>query len=205
MINVGIIKPNPDAVHSIETAKLTTSMNAVLNIVLAYSGHVTYFGFASELRDPRDFTKGLILLQTTAITLYTLTAVVIYYYTGPDVPAPALGAATPIVRKIAYGLAIPTIVIAGVVNGHVASKYIYIRIWSSTKSGVKVIQEKSKRAYLSWAATCTVVWVVAWIIAEAIPTFKYLLALVSALFSGWYSCKCRDFQAHVCRRYADAA
>lgn len=35
--------------------------------------------------------------------------------------SPALSASTKILEKIAYGVAIPTIVIAGVINGHVAA------------------------------------------------------------------------------------
>jgi hypothetical protein len=189
MVNVGITKPGVGDAKAFEKASLSAAMNSALNIVLAYSGHVTYFGFASELKDPRDFTKSLVLLQTTAVTLYTVTAVVIYYYVGHSVPAPALGAASPMVAKIAYGIASMTIVIAGVVNGHVAAKYIYLRVWSATRAGANVIQERSFRSWASWISICMGVWLVSWIIAEAVPSFKYLLALVSALFSGWYSCK----------------
>jgi hypothetical protein len=189
MVSVGISQPGAGQIKAFERASLSTAMNSALNIVLAYSGHITYFGFAAELRDPRDFTKSLILMQTTAVTLYAVTAVVIYYYVGHGVPAPALGAASQVMAKVAYGIASLTIVIAGVINGHIASKYIWIRMWSATKSGAKVIQERSVRSWASWIGICSGVWVVCWIIAEAVPSFKYLLALVSAMFSGWFSCE----------------
>lgn len=163
-------------------------MNAALNIVLAYAGHVTYFGFFSELKNPRDYKKSLILLQTTAITLYVLVAVVIYCYVGPDVKSPALSSANPLIRKIAYGVAIPTIIIAGVLNAHVASTAVYRWAWKKRGSPM-VYKERSPRAWVSWIVIVITVWTLAWLIAEAIPTFKYLLGLVSALFSGWYSCK----------------
>lgn len=164
-------------------------MIAFLNIVLAYSGHVTYFGFASELKDPREYTKALVMLQTTAIAVYTFVAVFIYYYIGPNVPAPALSATTPKVRIAAYAVASITIVIAGVVNGSVGAKQIYMRFWSWKKQP-KVVQEKSFKSYGSWIAIVVTIWLLAWIIAESIPTFEYVLALVAALLSGWYSCKC---------------
>lgn len=53
--------------------------------------------------------------------LYLVAAVVIYRFTGADVTSPALSASTKTLEKIAYGVAIPTIVIAGVINGHVAA------------------------------------------------------------------------------------
>jgi hypothetical protein len=167
---------------------LVKGMTSTLNIVLAYSGHVTYFGFASELKNPKDYTKSLIMLQTTAITVYTTCAFVIYYYIGPDVPAPALSAASEKVRIAAYAVASLTIVVAGVVNGSVGAKQLYLRLWQ-WKKNPQVVQEKSMRAYVSWVGIVVALWFMAWIIAEAIPKFEYVLALVAALLSGWYSCE----------------
>lgn len=70
----------------------------------------------AELKDPRDYPKALCLLQGLDISLYVLAAVVIYRYGGPDVASPALGSAGPVVSKIAYGIALPTVC-------HVLSKY----------------------------------------------------------------------------------
>ena len=63
----------------------------------------------AELKDPRDFTKALILLQSIDISLYIVSAVVIYRYAGPDVASPALGSSGPLLSKIAYGIALPTV------------------------------------------------------------------------------------------------
>jgi hypothetical protein len=137
------------------------------------AGHVTYFGFAAELREPRDFKKALFLMQGLMTPFYIITAVLIYYYCGPNVPAPAITAAAPVVAKFAYGFAWPTIVISGVVNGHVAFKAIYIRVCSKT-----TIHQNSSRAIGSWYGICAATWLVAWLVAEAIPNFHQLLALV---------------------------
>lgn len=63
----------------------------------------------AELKNPRDFPKALALLQTIDMTLYIIAAVVIYRYAGPDVSSPALGSASPLVSRIAYGIALPTV------------------------------------------------------------------------------------------------
>ena len=110
---------------------------------------------------------------------------VIYFYAGPLVTSPALGSASPVVTKIAFSFAIPTIIIAGVVNGSVACKYIYIRMWK----GTNVVHEKSAKSLGSWYGICIVFWVVAWILAESIPSFNLLLGLIAALFGSWFSCK----------------
>ena len=122
-------------------------------------------------------------MQSCAATFYTIAAVVIYYFTGRSTPSPALQALSTVVAKVAWGIAIPTIVIAGVVNGHVACKAIYVRLFND------VIHDRSFKSYASWIVICASLWVLAWIIAESIPSFPQLLALVSAFFSGWFSCK----------------
>ena len=115
--------------------------------------------------------------------MYLIVAIVTYRYAGSDVKSPALGSTSPLLQKIAYGVAIPTIVVAGVVNGHVAAKYIYVRMFRGT-------DRMSKRSWTSfglWAIIVLTLWVIAWIIAEAIPVFNDLLALISALFASWFT------------------
>lgn len=63
----------------------------------------------AELKDPKDFPKALCFLQGIDISIYLVAAVVIYRYTGADVASPALGSAGPLISKIAYGIAIPTV------------------------------------------------------------------------------------------------
>ena len=71
--------------------------------------HVAFFGFISEMEDPRDFPKSLAMLQVVDTCMYITAAVVIYRYAGRDVTSPALGSAGPVMKKVAYGLAIPTV------------------------------------------------------------------------------------------------
>lgn len=63
----------------------------------------------AELKDPRDFPKALALLQTIDMTLYIIAGVVIYRYASADVTSPALGSAGPLISRIAYGVALPTV------------------------------------------------------------------------------------------------
>jgi hypothetical protein len=63
----------------------------------------------AELKDPRDYPKALMLLQSVDICLYILAAIVIYVYGGAGVSSPALGSSSPLVSKIAYGVALPTV------------------------------------------------------------------------------------------------
>lgn len=82
---------------------------AIANIVFAYAGHVAFFTLFSELKDPKDFPRSLAFLQLSEMILYTVSAVVIYAFVGPGIASPALNSAGPLFRKVAYGIAIPTV------------------------------------------------------------------------------------------------
>lgn len=101
-----------------------TGFVAITDIIFAYCGHVTFFTFIAEMKRPQDFHKALYALQIFATTLYLVTGIVIYAYTGDKTVSPALGNTGHTLRKIAYGLALPTIIISGVVNAHVGAKLV---------------------------------------------------------------------------------
>lgn len=133
-----------------------------------------FFNFCAELRDPKDYPKALAFMQIAAITFYMVIATVIYYYAGPFVASPALASASPTVRKVAFGIALPTIIVAGVVNGSILCKYLYIASWKGTDA----IHKKNFRSIGSWMAICAMAWFVSWLIAESIPKFNSMLAFI---------------------------
>jgi hypothetical protein len=149
------------------------------------AGHVAFFSFHAELKNPHDFKKALFLEQGIAVTFYMTISVVIYYYAGPFVASPALGSARPLITKVAFGIALPTIIVAGVVNGSVACKYIYFRIWS----GTNVASQKTFKSLGSWYGICAGAWFLSWVLAESIPNFNLFLSLIGALFGSLFSCK----------------
>lgn len=64
--------------------------------------------------------------------------------------------------------------IAGVINGHVAAKYVYVRIFR----GGDQMHKRNFVSVGSWIGITLVLWIIAWIIAEAIPVFNNLLSLI---------------------------
>lgn len=110
MVGVALAKIHPGAISAFSPAPTVhDACLAIANVVFAYAGHVAFFTMFSELKDPRDFSKALALLQMSEMILYTVTAIVIYTYAGHDVRSPALNSAGRLFRKISYGIAIPTV------------------------------------------------------------------------------------------------
>ncbi|EDN93040.1 hypothetical protein SS1G_08905 [Sclerotinia sclerotiorum 1980 UF-70] len=97
MISVRIRAPPTKTYTLWPRAQLTLreAFLSITNIVFAYAGHIAFFTFISELRTPNDFPKALATLQIVEITLYLVTAIVIYVYAGSGVTSPALGSAGP--------------------------------------------------------------------------------------------------------------
>ncbi|KAB8224496.1 transmembrane amino acid transporter protein-domain-containing protein [Aspergillus novoparasiticus] len=182
MIAIGIQKPEA-VTTAINHPSLVTGVTSALNIALSYASHNAFFNIIAELKDPKDFPKALSLLQCIDISLYLVCGIVIYRYAGEGVESPALGSAGPVVGKIAYGIALPTILIAGVINGHIACKSIYTRVFAGTDR----MHKRDFVAVGSWIGIAVALWVVAWVIASAIPVFSDLLSLMTALFASWFS------------------
>lgn len=76
---------------------------------LRAAGHVNFFSFISEMKDPKEYPKTLYLLQSVDIAYYVVATVVVYYYGGQGVASPALGSLSPLMSKVAYGIAIPEV------------------------------------------------------------------------------------------------
>ncbi|PYH44687.1 neutral amino acid permease [Aspergillus saccharolyticus JOP 1030-1] len=183
MIGVGVQEHPGRIIEATVDTSLYKAFSAVSNIVFAYCAHVAFFGLIAEMEKPKEFKKSLFMLQGFEICLYTTAAIVVYYYVGKDVQSPALSSAGPLLKKVAYGIAIPTIVGAGVVNGHIGLKYIYFRTCHKSD----LIHSRGWRSVSIWIGLGLGCWIVAWIIAEAIPVFSDLNGLISALFASWFS------------------
>jgi amino acid permease len=186
MIGIGVGRPADAHAYAVTPSTMTsfrTGVVAVANILVSFCSNIAYFGFISEMKKPKDFPKALAMLQICTCSLYLIVAVVIYRYAGTNVKSPAIGSASPIVRKVSYGIAIPTIVVAGVIYAHVATKNVYVRIWRKTN----VMNEKSFRSLASWYGLTILLWVISWVIANAIPVFSQLLGLLGSLFCTWFS------------------
>lgn len=60
MIGVGIKHPAYPETYLVTPSNMTSFQQGVVsvsNIVVAYAGHVAFFGFISEMQQPRDFPK----------------------------------------------------------------------------------------------------------------------------------------------------
>ncbi|THH23101.1 hypothetical protein EUX98_g8082 [Antrodiella citrinella] len=186
MIGVGVVG-HTGTVTVTSDLSFAKAFLAVTDIIFAYAGHVAFFTFISEMKRPQDFPKALFALQIADTTLYLIVGIVVYAFVGDAAVSPALGNTGVTLRKIAYGIALPTIVIAGVVNGHVCAKLVFIRIFR--RNGVKSrhMNTHTFTGWATWIGIVAVIWLFAFLIAEVIPFFNDLLGVISSLFASWFT------------------
>jgi hypothetical protein len=156
----------------------TEAFIAVTNILFAYSFAVCQFSFMDEMHSPQDYVKSIWALGLIEIVIYTLTGALVYAFVGSDVQSPALLSAGPLISKIAFGVGLPVIFISGSINTTVVGRYLHRRMFDGTVTAYI----NTKRGWISWLVLITVITVIAWIIAEAIPFFSDLLSISSSLF-----------------------
>ena len=63
------------------------------------------------MRDPKKYTRSLIVCQSTVTITYIVIGIVVYYFCGSFVASPALGSAGVTMKKICYGLALPGLLV----------------------------------------------------------------------------------------------
>ncbi|KAF9887418.1 hypothetical protein FE257_010273 [Aspergillus nanangensis] len=155
----------------------TSAIAAIASLVFSFSGVPGFFAIVSEMRSPRQYTAALLLCQAGVTAIYTVIGCVVYYYCGSEVASPALGSAGGLVKKVAYGFALPGLVVTTTIVTHIPAKYIFVHILR----GSKHLTSNSATHWMVWLSCTAGVTVVGYIIASAIPEFDTLVALIGAL------------------------
>ena len=73
------------------------------------------------MRDPKKYTRSLIVCQSTVTITYIVIGIVVYYFCGSFVASPALGSAGVTMKKICYGLALPGLLVTVTIVSHVST------------------------------------------------------------------------------------
>lgn len=95
------------------------AVSAVSSLIFAFSGTPAFFSIVAEMRDPHQYNKALVTCQSVVTGTYITIGCVVYYFCGSYVSSPALGSAGDTVKKIAYGFALPGLIVTTTLTIHV--------------------------------------------------------------------------------------
>ncbi|KAL8336529.1 hypothetical protein RB601_000376 [Gaeumannomyces tritici] len=162
-------------------------MNACLNLAFAYAGNVGFVSYMAEMKDPsRDFMFAAWALQVFTIPLYIVAGVTIYGLAGEHVTSPSLGSAPVVPAKVAYAVALPCVFASGCVFGHTGIKYMYV-VAMKRLGATGELTARTARSWAVWVGCAVVFWVLAYVLANAIPIFDSILSIASATFIAWFT------------------
>lgn len=161
-----------------------SGMNAFLNISYTFIGQITIPSFIAEMKEPKDFPKALWAVTICEIIVFSLTASIVYVYTGTQYnTSPAFGSlGNETFKKVSFSFMIPTLIFLGVLYASVSARFVFFRIFEGTR-------HKGNHTVLGWATWAGILaatWIMAFIIAEVIPFFSDLLSLMSSLFDSFF-------------------
>jgi hypothetical protein len=117
---------------------------------------------------------------------------VVYRYCGQWVAVPSLGSAGSTIKIIAYGVGFIGLLVSGCLYLHVGAKYVFVRILRDSEH----LQSDTWVHWGTWLGCTTGLGAIAFILAQAIPIFNYLLSLTGSLcfapialsLPGWLWC-----------------
>ncbi|KAI1341760.1 putative amino acid transporter [Xylariaceae sp. FL0016] len=162
----------------VNNPSFTKAAAAISSLVFSYAAPPAFFSIAAEMKEPRQYTKALLLCQGVVSVTYVAIGCVVYYFCGSYVASPALGSAGVTIKKACYGIALPGLIVSTTIVTHLPAKYVFVRILR----GSRHLVSNSLVHWGTWFACTFSATLIAYIIASAIPVFSDLVSLIGALF-----------------------
>ena len=184
-VNIDSITPDaagnyPPVMHynSLPPNGLVGSLNGLLSGVLAYAGAQLFVEFLAEMRRPRDFIKAMWGAQFFIYTVYLVYGCFVYHFQGQYSFSPSYqGVSTYGWRTVGNAITLIGALIAAGLYGNIGIKVFYNNILLDLVNAPPLI---TKRGKLIYAALVPIWWIIAFIIAAAIPDFFGFVSVISA-------------------------
>ncbi|TQB71878.1 hypothetical protein MPDQ_007252 [Monascus purpureus] len=154
---------------AINNPGFAAGMVASCTIFVSSAGTSAFLPVMSEMRNPNDYKKSLFLCMSLVTASYLAFSLVVYRWCGKWVASPSLGSAGQTIKMVSYGVALLGLI--------VAAKYVFVRILGKTRH----LQASTMIHWGTWFGSTIFLGALAFILAEAIPIFNYLIALVGSV------------------------
>ncbi|PYH68003.1 uncharacterized protein BO88DRAFT_426656 [Aspergillus vadensis CBS 113365] len=155
-------------------------MVASCTIFVSSSNTGAFIPVISEMKSPKDYNKAVYTSMTTLTVLYFVFGLVVYRYCGQWVASPSLGSAGQTIKMISYGVGLLGLIVTGCLYTHIGAKYAFVRILRNSRH----LQDNTIIHWTTWLGCTFSIVAVGFVLAEAIPIFNYLLALLGAIVFG---------------------
>uniref|UniRef100_A0A060TED3 ARAD1D06270p n=1 Tax=Blastobotrys adeninivorans TaxID=409370 RepID=A0A060TED3_BLAAD len=151
-----------------------------MNISYAYGGAMLFIEFCAEMQRPRDFWKSLVCAQLVIVFVYLMYGIFVYSYQGQFSINPAnQGISLYKWQTAMNALILFTQFVSAAIYSNVALKVIYRVIIERLLHGPPMV---SVRGRIVWSVSVVLYYILAFVVASAIPQFSNVTAFFAALF-----------------------
>ena len=158
-------------------------MNAVLNITFLWVPQILFPTFISEMERPQDFPKSLTVLAGISTFLFIVPPAIGFHFLGQYSTAPAFGSLGVVVyRKASFAFVIVPTLVIGVIYSNVSAKFVYNRIMGKSHHA----HSNTFIGWSAWAGVTALIWAVAFIFSEVVPSMGDFLSLLGAAFDSFF-------------------
>ncbi|QDS71317.1 hypothetical protein FKW77_001880 [Venturia effusa] len=158
-------------------------MNAVLNITFLWVPQILFPTFIAEMEKPQDFPKSLAVLSIVSTFLFIVPPAIGFRYLGQYSTAPAFGSLGVVAyKKASFAFVIVPTLVIGVIYANVSAKFIYFRLMGKSRHA----HSNTVLGWGIWGAVMAVIWIIAFIFAEVIPSMGDFLSLLGAAFDSFF-------------------
>lgn len=171
----------PPVMHynGMPSSELTVGVFGLMQAVYAYAGAQLFIEFMAELRRPRDFLKAMWGAQFFIYACYMIYGCYTYYWQGQYAYQIAYQGVSPYSwQTVGNTLALISGLIAAGLYGNIGIKVIYNNLLMEWFHAPALI---TKRGKILWAILVPIYWIIAFIIAAAIPDFFGLTGVTAAV------------------------
>jgi len=157
-----------------------SQFNAVNTMVYAYAGALLFVAFLAEMRNPMDFWKGLFCAQAFICIVYLLFGVFVYSFWGQYSANNIVNVIRPYPLQTAGNIfTLLTGLIAVFMYFNIGMKTIYLEVFQQGFGFPPITTRKGK---IAWYCLGPVYWILAFLVAAAVPNIGGIVSFVGALF-----------------------
>lgn len=157
----------------------TASINGLNQAVYSYGGAMLFVSFMSEMRNPWDFWKGLLIADTFIYVCYMFFGLFVYSYQGQYSFNPVMQGLSPYTwQTVTNIMNLITGLIAAGLYGNIGIKVMYVEVLQEFAHFPPLTTNRGK---LFWIALVPIYWIIAFVICAAIPAFSAISGLVGAV------------------------
>ncbi|RAL10188.1 uncharacterized protein BO97DRAFT_416218 [Aspergillus homomorphus CBS 101889] len=169
--------PPPDMFQQQATG-FAGQFTGVDNLVYSYGGAILFISFMAEMRHPWDFWKGMLCAQLFICIVYIFFGAFVYGHWGQYSISNINNAVEPYGLQLAGNiLALITAIIACILYFNIGMKTIYQEVFQEILHFPAIT---TFRGRLLWYALGPIYWIIAFVVAAAVPNFSGISSLVGA-------------------------